>query len=218
MTFRQSRTCLSPKSLFGLGAVMAAKRQAKRKSIRQGGHLVNFPDWYPDWLQEAAAQLAEKYGRLGTEFRWDEWPQTSYDLKAGTLTFWKDGVPRLVGEIQVVGTSSEKAGNWLWAWGNSAWPDSCVGDVLRVHQFGEKHEIEELTERCLPGNENLEGFAWSMTAAAVRVVDAMGAYRLQREDDGGGCFLLIKSMDWVQPETQPKAGWTLSGWMKRLKG
>jgi hypothetical protein len=155
---------------------------------------MDFPSWYPDWLEEATAQLAEKYGRFGTEFNLDELAQYSYDLRAGTLTFLKDGVPRMVAEVQVVGTTSEKVDNWLWAWANSQWPDNCVIDVLRVHEFGEKHGIAELTEGSLPGKGELEKLAWSLTAAAVRIVDAMSAYRMAREDDGGGCFLLIKSM------------------------
>lgn len=179
---------------------------------------MEFPTWYPDWLQEATVQLAEKYGRFGTEFRLDDWPQYSYDLKAGALTFLKDGVPRMVAEVQVVGTTSEKVDSWLWAWANSQWPDNCVIDVLRVHEFGEKHGIAELTEGCRPGKGELEKLAWSLTAAAVRIVDAMSAYRMQRDDDGGGCFLLIKSMTDVQSDQPRKGGWQLPGWMKRLKG
>jgi hypothetical protein len=47
------------------------------------------------------------------EFKISSWPRWDYDFDAGTLTFSKDGVARVVASIQVVGTTSESSGTWL---------------------------------------------------------------------------------------------------------
>ena len=80
------------------------------------------PDWYPSWRHDAVHHLQDKNARLQSEFKLGDWPRFDYDVDTGTLIFSEEGVPKVIATIQIVGSTSFKAGNWLWAWGNSHWP------------------------------------------------------------------------------------------------
>jgi hypothetical protein len=153
------------------------------------------PDWYPDWRHEAVHQLQEKNARLNDAFRLGQWPRYDYDVDAGTLVFSEEGVAKVIAEIQIVGTTSENAGDWLWAWANSHWPADCIKDAELVRAFGEEHGICELTHECLE-DDDLNALGWEMTAVMARITDAPGAYRPPREE-GGGLFLTYKSIAWA---------------------
>jgi hypothetical protein len=155
---------------------------------------MDHPDWYPDWRHEAFHQLQEKLDRLWKEFRLGEWPRYDYDLDAGTLVFSDGGVPRVIAEVQIVGSTSFKAGNWLWAWANAHWPAERVTDSGRVRAFGEEHGIRQLTHQYLTDGD-LNSLGWTMAAVMVRVTDALGAYR--PPDDSGALFLTYKSIAWA---------------------
>lgn len=130
------------------------------------------PAWFPDWRQEAFDQLQARNDRLEEEYRLGSWERWHYDLPTASLTFSAAGVPKVIAEIQVAGTTSMAAGNWLWAWANSEWD--------RVIDAGDL---------------SLNGIGWELTAAAARVSNAMGAYRPPR-DEGGGLYLLIRRIGW----------------------
>jgi hypothetical protein len=74
--------------------------------------------------------LQAKNGRLKAEFRIDDWPRYEYDLDAGNLIFSENGVAKVIAAIQIVGSTSVKAGDWLWAWANSHLPSELVVDSL----------------------------------------------------------------------------------------
>jgi hypothetical protein len=152
------------------------------------------PDWYSDWRHEAVHQLQDKNAELEAQFRLGTWPRYDYDVDARTLTFSEDGVVKVVAEIQVVGTTSIKARNWLWGWANSLWPIECVTDSRQVRSFGEEHEICELTHKYVDGEE-INHLGWELTAVTVRVTGALGAYRPPDED--GALFLIVKTIAWA---------------------
>lgn len=100
------------------------------------------PDWYLDWRHEAVHQLQEKNARLADEFRVSDWPRYHYDVDAGALLFSDDGVPRVIAQIQIAGTTSVKGGDWLWAWANAHWPRERVSDAERARAFGAENGID----------------------------------------------------------------------------
>jgi len=153
------------------------------------------PDWYPDWRHDAVHQLQEKNARLEREFRLGGWPRFDYDVNAGALIFSEQGVAKVVAQIQIVGTTSVKAGNWFWAWANSHWPRECVVDAERVRSFGEEHGICELSHKYVD-DDDLNGLGWELAAVMARVTDATGAYRPLR-DEGGGLYFTLKNVAWA---------------------
>jgi hypothetical protein len=114
------------------------------------------PDWYPAWRDEAIQQLKVTNARLQEQFRLGGWSRYDYDLTAGTLLFSQDGVVKVVTEIQIAGSTSAKARNWLWAWANSNLPSDLLSDAKLVRSFGEQNGIDELARtmswKCLVGN------------------------------------------------------------------
>lgn len=153
------------------------------------------PDWYPDWRHEAFKQLEAKNERLSTEFRIGAWPRFDYDIQAGTLTFSERGSPKVIAEIQVAGSTSVNAGNWLWAWANAQVPEARSADAARVRAFGEDYRIPELVHDRVR-DPDLDVLGWEMTAVMVRVTNALGAYRPPRTE-GGALYLTLKSVAWV---------------------
>jgi hypothetical protein len=155
------------------------------------------PDWYPAWQDEAFEKLTAKNAGLEKEFRLGSWSRYDYDLTAGTLMFSDQSGVKVVSEIQIAGSTSAKADNWLWAWSNSNLPGKLLGDAKRVRSFGEKNGIEELAQPYVTDQgSDLEALGWGLTGATVRVCDALGAYRSPR-GEGGGLYLTFKKISWA---------------------
>ena len=155
------------------------------------------PDWYGEWKHEAIHELQDKNAALKAEFRLDHWPRYDYDLECGTLTFSANGAPKVIAEIQVAGSTSANAGNWLWAWANTHWPPELATDAALVRAYGEEHGICQLTHEYVEDDGDLNALGWELTAVMARLTGAVGAYRPPR-DEGGGLFLIYKSMAWAK--------------------
>lgn len=153
------------------------------------------PDWYPAWRDEAFEQLIAKNARLAKDFRLGSWSRYDYDLTAGKLLFSDRSGVKVVSEIQVAGSTSAKAGNWLWAWANSIWPSEFITDAQSARSFGEKHGIGELTQDYVT-DEDLNALGWELTSAAARICNACGAYR-SPSDEGVGLYLILKNISWA---------------------
>ncbi|SFO75847.1 hypothetical protein SAMN03159463_02835 [Mesorhizobium sp. NFR06] len=153
------------------------------------------PDWYAAWCEEAFEQLRTKNKRLQDDFRLGSWSRYDYDLKAGKLLFSEEGVVKVVSEIQIAGSTSTKAGNWLWAWANSKWPPEFTIDAQSARSFGEKHGIEELTQDYVK-DDDLNALGWELTSVVTRICNACGADR-SPPDDGVGLYLIFKTISWA---------------------
>jgi hypothetical protein len=149
------------------------------------------PEWYADWRHEAFHQLMDKQDEWQIAFGIKDLPRWDYDVETETLTFSKDGVVKVIADIQVVGTTGSK--DWLWGWANDHWPKNVVKDFEPVILFGEEHGIMELIYGHVE-NDDLNHLGWELTAVAVRILNAVGAYRPKSEDSAGALFLLIKSV------------------------
>jgi hypothetical protein len=135
--------------------------------------------------------------RLQDEFRLGSWSRYDYDLKAGKLLFSEDGVVKVVTEIQIAGSTSAKASNWLWSWANSNLPGELLSDAKLVRSFGEENGIDELAQPYVMDTDNdLEALGWGLAGAMVRVCNALGAYHSPR-GEGGGLYLILKNISWA---------------------
>nr|WP_245446127.1 DUF6882 domain-containing protein [Mesorhizobium kowhaii] len=131
------------------------------------------------------------------EFRLGSWSRYDYDMTTGRLLFSKDGAVKVITEIQIAGSTSAKADNWLWAWANSNLPDDLLTDAKLVRSFGEKNSIDALAQAYVTDADNdLEALGWELTGAMVRICDALGAYRSPR-GEGGALYLIFKSVSWA---------------------
>jgi len=154
-----------------------------------------------EYKHEAIHDLQSLNENCEREFRITSWPRWHYDLDAGTLTFSEGGVPKVVASIQVVGTTSQDKGTWLWGWANSHLPAKVTEALSRVRAFGEAEGLTELTSESLPDDEYL---GWDMTAVAAKILGATGAYRCPVED--GFVYLVYFSLQAVTEEPKHEAG------------
>lgn len=115
-------------------------------------------------LQTSAHQNTWQFG---TAERWD------FDQDSGQLVFtFPDKIA--TAPAQIIGSFDSRAGTWMWAWANPSLADTLKHDSLRVQTYGEQHGIRRLTTASWPAEESA---AWEMTALAVRLCGANGAYR-----------------------------------------
>jgi hypothetical protein len=155
--------------------------------------MMQAPPWYAEWRHEAFHQLMAKQDGLREAYRIGSWPRWHYDVDVGTLTFSDEAGPKVLAEIQIVGSTGPS--DWLWSWANAHWPEPCVEDMHRVRAFGVEHGIEELTSEYLE-DDNLNGLGWELTAVTTRILGVVGAYRPAR-DGGGGLFFIYRSIRFV---------------------
>ena len=151
------------------------------------------PPWYPKWRDDALAELMAKQDRLKESHQVGSWPRYDYDADAGTLTFSDASGPKVIADIQIVGSTGPH--DRLWSWANSHWDGCSVSEMPRVRQFGIENGIEELTSETLE-DDDLNQLGWEMSAVAARVLGAVGSYR-PPTPYGGGLFLVFRSIDFV---------------------
>jgi hypothetical protein len=147
------------------------------------------PEWYDAWCEEAFATFTGKQKLLTETYKLDAWQRYDYDTAAGTLTFSDAAGPRVLADIQVIGTIGDQ--DWLWGWANDSWPALSTDGMLAVRDFGAEHGIEELTSDYLE-SDDLPGLGWMLAAISARVLDAEGAYRAPSGE--GAVYLLIRSI------------------------
>ena len=147
------------------------------------------PDWYEAWCDEAFDAFMAKQKQASETYRLGGWARYDYDTDAGVLTFSDDSGPRVIDDIQVLGTTAPS--DWLWGWANAIWPPASVADAARVRDFGAEHGIEELTTESLV-SDDLDALGWMLAAIATRVLDAEGAYRAPTQN--GGLYLIMRTL------------------------
>ena len=152
------------------------------------------PDWYAVWRHDAVHELIEKNESLKQKYRLSGYERYDYDVDAGIITFSNQGVALVTAEIQIVGTTSERSGNWLWSWANDWWPKSAVSAAEVTRQFGVDNEIEELSTEYLYDDSPVN-LGWEMAAVTAKVVGAMGAYR--PPTDNGHIFFVYTKIDFA---------------------
>jgi len=111
-------------------------------------------------------------------------------MEDATLTFSQDGIAKVVGEMQVVGSSQGES--WQWSWGNPNTPDISKNKMNAVRSFGEEKRWEQLTTLFLPCDEYT---GWEYASVASHLLHAIGTYRCPYE--GGVVYLVILSSQFV---------------------
>lgn len=106
------------------------------------------------------------------------------DITSATATFGDD----LKFPIQLVGSEADGNASWLWAWANSGsnFPNTILKACHAIRDYGEKHNIEELTARGFP-LDVANGHMLSMVASGMikKCCYYRGPY------DGGAVFFLV---------------------------
>lgn len=145
--------------------------------------------WAEAWeeLRRRQAALA-KLMRLN-DARW------TVDQNAGIITFDRADESTVTAPVQIIGSWSPRTEVFTWGWDHPSVQLRLRAGAERTRWFGEKHELPELTQRALRATES---DAWRLTAVAVKVNGAVGAYRGPTEE-GPSVFMALGDLKIVGP-------------------
>jgi hypothetical protein len=135
---------------------------------------------------------------LGTEHR-------TADLQSRTLR----GAGSTVGGVTSLGSFSHITQTWLWTWANPNfdWDHAAVAPLKRIHEYGERNEIPELTT----GHLELGGFpdphqaATTLAIAAGYLLDGNGVWSCRINDGKGSAYVHLDDPQLPSPGFDPLA-------------
>src|SRR5580704_17361587 len=143
-------------------------------------------DEYTQFRHGAHHELMELNSLCKRQFSIGNWDRWDYDGDLGTITFSEGGLPKVIAEIQLVGTTSTKSHTWLWGWANESVPRPITVQIERVRDFGKAESLPVLFEPSWPDDEY---HGWEMTAIAAKLLHAKGGYRAPREGAGFSYYI-----------------------------
>lgn len=152
---------------------------------------VKSSDSYGKFLDEARDEFVPKAIRLSNDYKLETY-WWHLDQGTGKLNFSKDGMTRVIADVQIVGSYSTYSHTWMWSWANSYVEDGMKKEILKVKEYGERYRYKELTTAKWECDEE---YAGRITAAAGYLLKSKGAYRGPIED--GYVYLLITDIKWV---------------------
>lgn len=146
---------------------------------------------YRELMQKATA-----YTRLRNEEARETWslgslPRFDWDQQQGQLSFSREGKVYVVADIQFVGSWSERAGTWMWAWANESLLEPMKKEVREVLEFGRSNNLEELIDPVWKGP--IEA-AWDMTSLSCYILQSEMAYRAPDFDKAAYTFLSLRNL------------------------
>ncbi|MFI0357662.1 DUF6882 domain-containing protein [Actinomadura sp. 9N407] len=135
---------------------------------------------------------------LGTEHR-------TADLQARTLR----GNGSTVGGVTSLGSFSHVTQTWLWSWANPNfdWDHVAVAPLRRIHEYGERNGIPELTT----GHLEFGGFpdphqaATTLAIAAGYLLDGNGVWSCTINDGKGSAYVHLDDPQLPSPGFDPLA-------------
>ncbi len=154
--------------------------------------LMSEEEFY-ELVKKSRDYLAKCQARLKSEFAIESHKRFDWDQAQGQIVFSDaERRPRVLADFEFVGTLSKDPKTWRWAWANDSLLPAVKNSVLEVRRFGEVHDLPPLLKEAWEADEK-DG--WDMTALAVNLLQAEGAYRAPGEN--GLSFLLLKRLTWA---------------------
>jgi hypothetical protein len=145
---------------------------------------------YVELLTAAHAYTTQRQDVLRAEFGLASMPHAHLNEATAQLVFSDASVtPRVLADVQLVGSVNTENRSWLWSWANPDVDPALCKDILEVHMLGESRGIEQLTTPFWEGDA-VDG--WEMTSIAAYVLQAAGAYRAPTPQ--GFTYLVLTSL------------------------
>jgi hypothetical protein len=145
---------------------------------------------YVELLTAAHAYTTQRQDVLRSEFGLASMPHAHLNEDTGQLVFSDASVtPRVIADVQVVGSVDSENRSWLWSWANPDVAPALCKDILDVHTLGKSRQIEQLTTPVWEGDA-VDG--WEMTSISAYVLQAAGAYRASTSQ--GFTYLVMTSV------------------------
>ena len=145
-------------------------------------------------VKTSHAYLAERQNRLKSEFKIASYENFDWNQETGLLVFSDDKRrPQVTANFEFVGTLAKDPSTWRWAWANDSLVPQMKHAVQEVRRFGEAHDLPPLVQEQWEADE---GDAWDMTALAVNLLQAQGAYRAPGAN--GLSLLVLTRLTWAE--------------------
>lgn len=129
-------------------------------------------------VTESVAALREKQDLLEQDFDLGNLERWDWDQDTAKLIFSHKGIAIVDCDIAFVGSISTISNTWLWSWSNFQLTEAVRNPMLKVREFGDEHDFPRLIVPKWPADE---ADGWEMTAVAIEVLNAQGAYRTPGE-------------------------------------
>jgi hypothetical protein len=136
---------------------------------------------FKEFLHTAVHELMALNAECKHEFSIGSWERWNYDADSGTLTFSDEEGPKVIADVQVVGTTSTASRSWLWGWANESVPPARTAQLALVRKFGEAEFVPILTQ---PESPDSVDHGWELTGVTAKIIGARGAYRAPRASGG----------------------------------
>ncbi len=125
---------------------------------------------------------------------WEKWslgdlPRFDWDQDRGLISF-SGSARTVVADIQFLGSWSEKARTWMWAWANDSVDKAMKKEVEEVRRFGATKEMSELTEAVIDGPIEM---AWEMATLGCYILRSDMVYRAPDSKKPGFTFLSLRN-------------------------
>lgn len=145
-----------------------------------GDHVDVDQFWAEAWRELRRRQHALAQQARLAHARW------TVDQSAGLIQFERPDGGLATAPVQIIGAWNPNNGAFTWGWDHPSVRTRLRAYAERTRWFGEAHDLKELTEGRVKLNETQ---AWRMTAVALKVNGAVGAYR--GPTDGPTIFMAL---------------------------
>ncbi|AUC79958.1 hypothetical protein CW736_11550 [Nonlabens sp. MB-3u-79] len=132
---------------------------------------------YEKYAQKAVDKLQESQPEFRTKFDTDNYDNWFYNQSSETLRLYSND-KEIYFKYIPVGTFSLNINSWMWAWANEDSVEPRKFRTLKIKEFGEKKNYENLTKSHFEGGKYT---GWELTAIAFEIIGGIGTYRVISE-------------------------------------
>lgn len=129
---------------------------------------------YEKYAQKAVGKLQESQPSFREKFDTENYANWFYNQSTETLRLYNDDKEIYFRYIPV-GTFSLNTNTWMWAWANEDSIELEKFRTLKIKEFGEKKNYENLTNTHFNGDKCT---GWELTAIAFDIIGGIGTYRV----------------------------------------
>lgn len=103
-----------------------------------------------------------------------------YDQISKTLQFKNNGKVELEFYVIFIGSWAHKKNTWMWCWANKSFTDECRKDAESLKNLKLKTSFDIFEKEVFNCNEEM---AYDLTAMGINHLNAIGMYRVPRENN-----------------------------------
>jgi len=135
-------------------------------------------DKFEDYTNSCLDDLLPLQDAFTELYDLDSYEAWYYNHGIGVFEFKSKSGKNLYFKYVDIGSFSTTTNTWNWSWNNASTPALVRKGLKRVKEFGELNNFEQLTVGLIDGDQYT---GWAMTAIAVKLLNAIGSYRIPQE-------------------------------------